>query len=174
MADTRRTRAEILALFADNSIGSISAQDLRDFVVTIMGGYASIKTVDGTTAQTGITATPVKLTTFAVNGTANGLTPDHTNDQITIDVDGVYFVECDVSFSGSSNSTFELHLRVDAVEKDEGFHRKIGSGGDTGSAGFHGIVSLVAGEVLTTYIESTDGGTSVTPSDAVFSAHQIS
>lgn len=36
MADTRRTRAELLALFADNVTGQISARDLRDFTVTIM------------------------------------------------------------------------------------------------------------------------------------------
>ena len=36
MADVQRTRAAILALFADNVTGQISAQDLRDFVVTLM------------------------------------------------------------------------------------------------------------------------------------------
>ena len=36
MADTQRARSAILALFADNVTGQISAQDLRDFVVTIM------------------------------------------------------------------------------------------------------------------------------------------
>ena len=36
MADTQRTRAQILALFADNVTGQVSTQDLRDFVVTIM------------------------------------------------------------------------------------------------------------------------------------------
>lgn len=36
MADTQRTRAQLLALFADNVTGNISAQDLRDFLVTIM------------------------------------------------------------------------------------------------------------------------------------------
>ena len=36
MADTQRTRAQILALFADNVTGQVSAQDLRDFVVTLM------------------------------------------------------------------------------------------------------------------------------------------
>lgn len=36
MADTQRTRAAILSLFADNVTGQISAQDLRDFVVTVM------------------------------------------------------------------------------------------------------------------------------------------
>lgn len=36
MADTQRTRAQILALFADNVTGQISAQDLRDWVITMM------------------------------------------------------------------------------------------------------------------------------------------
>jgi len=36
MADTQRTRAQLIALFADNVTGQISAQDLRDFLVTVM------------------------------------------------------------------------------------------------------------------------------------------
>jgi hypothetical protein len=36
MADTQRTRAQILSLFADNVTAQISPQDLRDFVVTVM------------------------------------------------------------------------------------------------------------------------------------------
>ena len=36
MADTPRTRAYLRDLFADNVTGQISAQDLRDFLVTIM------------------------------------------------------------------------------------------------------------------------------------------
>jgi len=36
MADIQRTRAQLIALFADNVTGQISAQDLRDFLVTLM------------------------------------------------------------------------------------------------------------------------------------------
>jgi hypothetical protein len=36
MADTQRTREALIALFADNVTGQISAQDLRDFLVTVM------------------------------------------------------------------------------------------------------------------------------------------
>ena len=36
MADIQRTRAQLLDLFADNVTGQISAQDFRDFMVTIM------------------------------------------------------------------------------------------------------------------------------------------
>ncbi len=36
MADTSRSRSEVLTMMADNVTGQISAQDLRDFTVTIM------------------------------------------------------------------------------------------------------------------------------------------
>ncbi len=36
MADTQRTRAALLALMADNVTGNVSAQDFRDFIVTVM------------------------------------------------------------------------------------------------------------------------------------------
>lgn len=36
MADVQRTRAQLIALFADNVTGQISAQDLRDFLITVM------------------------------------------------------------------------------------------------------------------------------------------
>ena len=172
MPDTRRSRSDLLALFPDNTLQEISAQDLRDFLVSIMGGYASIKTVDGSTPFA-VSGTPVKLTTFDTNGTANGLVPDHTTDNITIDIDGIYFVSCNISFSGTLSRTFELHLRVDGVERDEGIHRKLGTGGDVGSTGFSGVVSLSAGVALTVFADSPDGGTSMTPIDGQFTAHQI-
>lgn len=36
MADTQRSRAELLSIFPDNVTGQISPQDLRDFLVTVM------------------------------------------------------------------------------------------------------------------------------------------
>jgi hypothetical protein len=36
MSDTQRTRIALLALLADNVVGAISPQDLRDFAVTVM------------------------------------------------------------------------------------------------------------------------------------------
>jgi hypothetical protein len=36
MADTARTRAQLIVLLADNVTGQISAQDARDFLVTVM------------------------------------------------------------------------------------------------------------------------------------------
>lgn len=36
MADTPRSRADLLVLFADNVVGAASVQDFRDFLVTVM------------------------------------------------------------------------------------------------------------------------------------------
>jgi len=53
MADSIRTKSEILALFPDNISGAISPQDLRDFVVSTMavedGVYAYLSTPAETT-----------------------------------------------------------------------------------------------------------------------------
>lgn len=54
MADTQRDITEILALLADNVIGSISEQDLRDTVVSLTPGFGriSMTALPNTTATT--------------------------------------------------------------------------------------------------------------------------
>ena len=52
MADTIRTRASLLTLLADNATGDISANDVRDFLVSTFGVYGAIYIKDGSTAQT--------------------------------------------------------------------------------------------------------------------------
>ena len=42
MADTARTKTALAALFADNSTGNISPQDLRDFLETMHPAFASM------------------------------------------------------------------------------------------------------------------------------------
>jgi hypothetical protein len=175
MADTRRPKADLLALWADNATQDISPQDGRDFMVTVFGGYAEIRVADGTTAQTGIT-TPVIMTGFDTNGASNGLTPDHTNNKITIDIDGVYLLFFQNSFSGGANVTFEFHARVDSgsgyVEQAQGCHRKMSAGGDVGSAGFVALLSLSAGDDVAVYVEASTSA-SMTPFDAQLILKQI-
>jgi len=49
MADTPRTLAELIALLADNISGDISAQDIRDFLVSVFN-YVGYSSADQTTA----------------------------------------------------------------------------------------------------------------------------
>jgi len=165
MADTIRDRTDLLALLADNTSRDISPQDMRDVLVSTHGVYGGLYVQDGSTAQTGVDTTPAKMTGFAGNMTAAGTTPDHTNDQITVLTDGVYLVWCQISFTGAASTEYQAHLRVDAVEQEEGFHVE---GATTAVAGgFVAVKSLSANEVLTVYIESDDaGGQNFTPVDA--------
>lgn len=175
MPDTRRDRAAILALFADNSTQDISAQDLRDYVVTVMGGYAEIRVDDGAASQTGV-ITPEILTGWATNGPSNGLTADQANNKITIDVDGLYMVWFQASFSGTGNATMQFHVRVDSgggyVEQGQGCHRKMSAGGDVGSCSFVALLNLSAADDVAIYVES-DTNSTVTLLDAQMVIKQI-
>lgn len=167
MADTIRTRSAILALLADNTSRDISPQDLRDAIVSMHGVYGGLYVQDGSTAQAGVDTTPAKMTGWAGNMTAAGTTPDHTDDSITVGTDGVYLVLCQISFSGTVNTEFQAHVRINDVEQVEGMHRKLGAGGDVGSASFVALKSLSADDAITIYVESDQaGGADFTPTDA--------
>jgi len=53
MADTARTKAEILALMADNTVGAISPQDIRDMIVSMSAANGRVSM--GAPAATTIT-----------------------------------------------------------------------------------------------------------------------
>jgi hypothetical protein len=174
MADTIRTLTALLALLADNTTGDISPQDVRDMLVTVHGVYGGIYIQDGSTPQTGIDTTPTKMTGWATNTASAGTTPDQANNQITVGTDGVYLIWASVGFSGSVNTTFQGHLRVNDIESWAGFHRKLSAGGDVGSVSFVSLLVLSADDVLSIYIESdAGGGASMTPTDAQLIVYRV-
>lgn len=174
MADTIRTLTALLALLADNTTGDISPQDIRDMLVSVHGVYGGIYIADGSTAQTGIDTTPTKMTGWTTNAISAGTTPDQANNEIVVGTDGVYVVFMTMSFSGSVNTTFEGHLRINDDESYAGLHRKLSAGGDVGSAPLIGLVLLSEDDELSIYIESdAGGGASMTPVDAQFIVFRV-
>jgi hypothetical protein len=106
-------------------------------------GYGGIWVNDGTTPQTSIGATPVKITGFvSAMETSDDVTASAANDNITVAVSGIYLVFAQIAFSGSVNKEFDIHLNVNAVEADFGTHRVLGSTGDVGSCSISGLCSL--------------------------------
>jgi hypothetical protein len=166
MADTQKTLAALITLFADNTSGDISPQDLRDFLVSVFGGYGSIYVNGGSTAQTGISGTPAKMTGFAVNGISSGTTPDHTSDNITIITAGDYLINASVSFVGSSSDVFQVEIYNNTTGTGYAFNRFISAGGDTGSASCNALITCAASDEISLYISSSTGGTSFTPQEA--------
>ena len=161
MVDTARTRAEILALLADNTAGDISPQDIRDAIVSMFGVSSAIYVADGSVAQTGITTTPAKMTGFTNNlAGVGGMTPDHTDDSIEVPIDGDYLFLAQISASGSINDVFEVHVAIDDVNTPFGTHRKLSTGGDEGSKSILApLYGMTAGEKVTLQINITPSGT---------------
>jgi hypothetical protein len=174
MADTQRTQAALLALLADNITGDISPQDIRDFLVSVSGGYGSIFVHGGVTAQTGITSTPVKMSGFATNGISSGTVPDNTTDDITISVAGDYLVSGSISFTGSSNSTFDIDIYINSTTTNYGFERKLGTGTDVGSGPLAGLITCAENDKIDIFVSSPDGGTSITPTQASLIVTRVS
>ncbi len=110
-------------------------------------------------------------------GDSDGVTVDPTtNHRITVNTDGTYLVTCAVSFSGTINETFEAALyKNGTVVPGVYLERKLGAGGDVGSASFIGIIDLVEDDYLEVFFKSTSGaGNSVVAREMNFSASSIS
>ena len=136
--------------------------------------YANLYVADGSTAQGSISTTPTKVTGFAANGPSNDATPDHTNDQITINTGGAYKVCFQVSFSGTVSTMFTFHLRNNGVELTQaGTTRTLGTGGDNGSCSFTQIFNLSQSDVLTIYVEADGASKSITPEHMQLSIVEI-
>jgi hypothetical protein len=162
MADTQRDLAALLALLADNTAGAISEQDLRDLLVSALGGFGSITVQDGAAALV-IGTTPVKLDKFTANGPSSSVVPDHTADSISTPVAGRYLVTGSFSFSGTAARTVQLRLRKQVAEVDGiGCRAKINASGDTVSVSFCGLVTCAASDVLNVYAEADVDATSMT------------
>lgn len=86
------------------------------------------------------------------------LTSDVTNGYCTIVQSGTYWLGFTSSFSGTANTEFHSHVLVNGEEKfDFGWHRKLGTGGDVGSAAWGGMLVLSSGDTVTPSIEVNTG-----------------
>jgi len=140
--------------------------------------YASIYETGGSTALTcTVQNTWYQVVSFSTNGLSSGVTPDHTNDHITIDATGNYRVEITVSFGGSGSSTFEV-----SAWKNNGatqlfpcvLERKLGTGGDVGAAPAMGDITLTATDTVEMWVRCTDGASkNFTPSNYVLTVTRL-
>ena len=165
MADTKRSLAEILTLFADNTSGAISAQDLRDMVVTIEPDHGEIHV-------TSASATTVSDTTsyFDAAGTYSLDSGDdwdmNTNGQLRYTGTPDRYAEITVSFSitaASNNQT--LHFRIakngtSIAASDT--QRKVGTGADVGSGGCHGSTTVSTNDYITLEVRNETSASDVT------------
>lgn len=169
MADTVRTLASLLSLLADNTTGAISAQDLRDAIVSIMGVYGGLYIDDGTTG-TAVGTSYVTLD-WADGGNfgENNADADYTNDKVTIGTggDGVYLVIFKCSATGTASATFKLRLSVNGTEDAKLCCEVLyDASGSLQQMGFCGLVTLAAADIVTIEVIADGASKTFTPKQA--------
>lgn len=173
MAETSKSKADLITQLADNITGNISPEDVRDIVASLYGSFGELRTIEGSATQA-ITGTPAKATGFTSNGLSVGCVVDHTTDDITVDVDGVYDIRLEGSFAGSSNDILYLGIYVNGSDGGLPYiDTAISTGGDVQSGATGGFLDLSAGDVLTVYVWSDTGGTEFIPHQLSLRAKRI-
>ena len=164
MADTIRTKTELLALAPIGTAGAISAQDLRDMLVSILGCYGAMGFTNNANTQAIALDTPEVLTgddgaSMWVAGVSDGITvtPALGTQGITIVTAGVYEISLHVSFQGVATKIHEFFLYKDGVTTGVSC-RRYTSSNDVGSCSFSAFLTLAAAEVLTIWVEGTGNG----------------
>ena len=100
MADTIRTKSALQTLLADNVAGDISPQDIRDFLVSVIGSEYRVTVNTATYTLTG------NDRTLHVTRTATGtLTTDHR--------------VIDIKDAGNNAGTNNITVETEAAEKIE-------------------------------------------------------
>lgn len=170
MADTRRTLAQILALWPLNTSGDISPQDGRDMIVTLTPSLGQIHQIDN------VAATVISDTTnfFALNMSATTLDASSNFDSPAtgqLRYTGLPPVKalCWASLSmtsGSSNQVTETGFGINGTAIDvTHLTRKIGSGADAGAVSNVHILDLVTNDIVSMFIKNVTGANNVTIGD---------
>jgi len=177
MTDTIRTRSAILTLLADNSAKAISAQDLRDTVISMWGVFGEMYIISGSSSQT-ITQTAGVLTLWNAAGESNGMTIDTSDNEIVIGTngDGTYRVHVNISYVGDAGAKFVFQLRKNgsAINRRGQSRALLHMDMDESKmASFHGFVTAVATDSFQIYVETDKTSEDVKVIDAQFTMERI-
>lgn len=112
MPNTVRDRSTVLALLPDNTSGEISAQDLRDWLVSTWGQYGAMAFYGASSTQS-LNTTPAVITAFDIDGGSDNVTVNLTNNNFTIGSGGggVWMVETHMTMSALNSGTkYTFHI----------------------------------------------------------------
>jgi len=107
MVDTIKTTAALLGDLAGGAPSSITAQTMRNAVVTLLGDFTGISHYAASPADFAIAdSTLTKFTQFGFEQpappTAGASVPDAVGDTVTIGTDGTFLVEMSASFGADA------------------------------------------------------------------------
>ena len=151
----------------------------RNNLIFDKGGmcYGEIWVMGNATADTIATATLSQMTRFANNGESNNTTPDHTNDHITILKKGKYLVIISLAFKGDASVEWDFRLYTNnraTAFNNVHTDRKLGAGGDVGSASLSGICDFAVNDTVELWMKHEAGvNKDITVEDCTLSIVQI-
>lgn len=167
MVDTMRTLADLDLLLADNKVGDISAQDLRDaLLATIAPGHAEICILTPAATVLADTTTWVELA-----GTYLETVPIHhwtmaTNAQLkyTSPEDRICHIAASCSFTtASNNQIIEFAIALDGVPIVASVvKRKTSTGSDIGALALHGYIPISQASHLSIMVRNTSSASNMT------------
>ena len=131
-----------LLLIAGTSFAGQLTHTTAEVDEQLDGVYAEIYVNSNATVQVIPTGSGyTQVTNYSANGDSSLCTPDYVNNKITLTRNGEYRLSTHVSFagSGSGNTWFGTIFAGGTELADIHFERKIGTGGDHGSAGISGF-----------------------------------
>ncbi len=148
MAETERTFVELQTLLADNTGEAISPRDLRDAIVSALGGYGCL-VVEGNAATQALTAVAAKIVAFDTAGPGRGTVASVADSNIVIGAAGDYLISCTatVEVTGGPTSLVTVHGFINDVEM-AGLFTEHEVKNERTTLGFLGIVTLAAAAVL--------------------------
>jgi len=139
--------------------------------------YGEICVEGNVTGDTVATATEIQFLRFTTNGHSNNTTPDASESHINILYSGKYLVTVSFSFSGDASVDwfFHVHTNNGTVEfANLHANRKLGAGGDIGSASISGIAQFNIGDTVELWMEHLSGvNKDITVQDCTLSVVQI-
>ena len=177
MADTRRTVAALLVLWADNATGDVSPQDGRDWMVSTSPAYGSLYWA--TPAETTVAAvdTPVKASGTTASVAASSDVTVATTNRLTYT--GAPTLSAKVwanitMTAAANNKLVSLHIAKNgSVIASAEMRRTVGTGADYGNMGTHTIVSLAQNDYVEIWVENETDAVNITVQTGVFSLETI-
>lgn len=130
--------------------------------------------VEENSTQTSIVSSgvAVQVIIFDTNEAANGATPDHTNDHITVSKDGTYLVICSLTATSIAGPAAKFHFEAkknNGTTHLSGIHAdvdKAGGGNDTATVTMSGLVILSSGDTIELWVANETNTQNIIVEDA--------
>ncbi len=142
--------------------------------------YADLYVVENTNATTITTInTWYQILDFNTNGVSNLMTPDHTNDHITIDKTGTYEIKASISLDGVGGGGDAYEVTVfknngaTAIANVHGSTYLSGGSKNQMSLTISGLASLTATDTIEVWIKNVTGTNNVIVEDITLSIVMI-